>query len=95
MIIFSPGGDVDTFEVGPDEIVCIPTAYFHYIENIGDEELHFAVFFSHEKPQDIGISGAFGSYSNEVLGAVFNVNSKIFESLPKYQENLLVVEGGG
>ena len=95
MIIFSPGGDVDTFEVGPDEIAFIPTAYFHYIENIGDEELHFAVFFSHEKPPHIGISGAFGSYSNEVLGAVFNVNPKIFESLPKYQENLLVVEGGG
>jgi oxalate decarboxylase len=95
MIIFSPGGDIDAFEVGPDQIVFIPTAYFHYIENIGDEELHFAVFFSHEKPQDIGISGAFGSYSNEVLGAVFNVNPKIFESLPKYQEDLLVVAGGG
>ena len=95
MIIFSPGGNVDAFEVGPDQIVFIPTAYFHYIENIGDEELHFAVFFSHEKPQDIGISGAFGSYSNEVLGSVFNVNPKIFESLPKYQEDLLVVVGGG
>ena len=43
---------------------CIKFTYFHYIENIGDEELHFAVFFSYEKPQDIGISGAFGSYSN-------------------------------
>jgi oxalate decarboxylase len=78
MTIFSPGGDIDTFEVGPDQIVFIPTAYFHYIENIGDEELHFAVFFSCEKPQDIGISGAFGSYSNEVLGAVFDVDPKIF-----------------
>jgi oxalate decarboxylase len=95
MIIFSPGGNVDTFEVEPNQIVFIPTAYFHYIENIGDEELHFAVFFSHEKPQDIGISGAFGAYSNEVLGAVFNMNPKIFKSLPKYQEDLLVVAGGG
>ena len=44
MTIFSPGGDVDTFEVGPEQIVFIPTVYFHYIENIGDEELHFAGF---------------------------------------------------
>jgi oxalate decarboxylase len=95
MTIFSPGGDIDTFEVGPDQIVFIPTAYFHYIENIGDEELHFAFFFSHDKPQDIGISGAFGSYSNKVLGAVFNANPKIFEALPKYQEDLLVEAGGG
>jgi oxalate decarboxylase len=95
MVIFSPGGNIDTFEVGPDQIVFIPTAYFHYIENIGDEELHFAVFFSHEKPQDIGISGAFGAYSNEVFGAVFNVDPKVFESLPKYQKDLFVVAGGG
>jgi oxalate decarboxylase len=95
MIIFSPGGEVDTFDVGPDQIVFIPTAYFHYIENIDDEELHFAVFFSHEKPQDIAISGAFGAYSNEVLGAVFNVDPKVFESLPKYQKDLFVVAGGG
>jgi len=95
MTIFSPGGNIDTFEVGPDQIVFIPTAYFHYIENIGEEELHFAVFFSHEKPQDIGISGAFGAYSNEVFGAVFNVDPKIFESLPKYQKDLFVVAGGG
>lgn len=51
--------------------------------------------FSHDKPQDIGISGAFGSYSNEVLGAVSNANPKIFEALPKYQEDLLVEAGGG
>jgi oxalate decarboxylase len=95
MKIFSPGGNIDTFEVEPNQIVFIPTAYFHYIENIGDEELHFAVFFSHEKPQDIGISRAFRAYTNEVLGAVFNMNPKIFESLPKYKEGLLVVVGGG
>jgi oxalate decarboxylase len=89
----SPSGIIDTFEVGPDQIVFVPAAYFHYIENNGDEELHLAVFFSHEKPQDMGVSGAFGSYSNEVLGAVFNMNPKTFESLPRYQEDL--VAGGG
>jgi oxalate decarboxylase/phosphoglucose isomerase-like protein (cupin superfamily) len=36
MIIFGPGDTLDTFEVGPGEIVFIPPAYFHYIENIDD-----------------------------------------------------------
>ena len=70
MTIFSPGNSIDTFEVGPGEIVFIPPAYFHYIENVNtNEDMQFAVFFDHERPEDIGLSGAFGAYSNEVLGS--------------------------
>ena len=41
-----PGDTVDTFEVGPGEIVFIPPAYFHYIENIddNDDDVQFAIF---------------------------------------------------
>ena len=95
MTIFSPGDTVDTFEVGPGEIVFIPSAYFHYIENLDDsDDMQFAVFFNHERPEDIGISGAFGAYSNEVLGSIFGLQPKTLESLPKYQEDLFVVSAG-
>jgi oxalate decarboxylase len=95
MTVFSPGDNIDTFEVGPGEIVFIPPAYFHYIENVNaDEDLQFAVFFNHERPEDIGLSGAFGAYSNEVLGSVFGLQPKVLDSLPKYQEDLFVVAGG-
>jgi oxalate decarboxylase len=95
MTIFSPGDNVDTFEVGTGEIVFIPSAYFHYIENVnGSEDMQFAVFFNHERPEDIGISGALGAYSNEVLGSVFGLQPKILDALPKYQEDLFVVAGG-
>jgi oxalate decarboxylase len=94
MTIFSPGDKVDTFEVGPGEIVFIPSAYFHYIENVNaSEDMQFAVFFNHERPEDIGISGAFGAYSNEVLGSIFGLQPKILDALPKYQEDLFVVAG--
>ena len=95
MTIFSPGDNVDTFEVGPGEIVFIPPGYFHYIENVNaSEDMEFAVFFNHERPEDIGISGAFGAYSNEVLTSVFGLQPKILDALPKYQEDLFVVAGG-
>ena len=95
MTIFSPGDKVDTFEVGPGEIVFIPSAYFHYIENVNtNEDMQFAVFFNHERPEDIGISGALGAYSNDVLGSVFGLQSNILDALPKYQEDLFVVAGG-
>jgi oxalate decarboxylase len=95
MTVFSPGDNVDTFEVGPGEIVFVPSAYFHYIENVNaNEDMQFAVFFDHERPEDIGLSGAFGAYSNEVLGSVFGLQPKVLDSLPKYQEDLFVVAGG-
>jgi oxalate decarboxylase len=96
--IFGPGDSIDTFEVGPGQIVFIPPAYFHYIENIGDndEDMQFAIFFNHERPEDLGISGSFGAYSNEILASVFGVQpSTILDSLPKYLEDLFIVTGAG
>ncbi|WP_148685835.1 cupin domain-containing protein [Candidatus Nitrosocosmicus hydrocola] len=96
MTIFSPGDNVDTFEVGVNDIVFIPPGYFHYIENLNsNEDMQFAVFFNDERPEDIGISGAFGVYSNEVLASLFKVESKVLDSLPKYQEDRFVVAAGG
>ena len=44
VVALGPGDSVDTFEVGPGEIVFIPPAYFHYIENIGGGDMRFAIF---------------------------------------------------
>ncbi len=95
MTIFSPGDKVDTFEVGTNEIVFIPPGYFHYIENLDpNEDMQFAVFFNDERPEDIGISGGLGAYSNDGLGSLFGVETKVLNSLPKYQEDFFVVAGG-
>ena len=56
--------------------------------------MQFAVFFNHERPEDIGISGALGAYSNDVLGSIFGLGPKILDDLPKYREDLFVVAGG-
>jgi oxalate decarboxylase len=50
------------------------------------EGMQFAVFFNHERPEDIGISGAFGAYSNKVLGSIFGLEPKILDALPKYKK---------
>lgn len=95
MTIFCPGDKADTFEIGANEIVFIPPGYFHYIENVdSNEAMQFAVFFNDERPEDIGITGAFGAYSNEILGSTFGLEPKVLDSFPKYQEDLFVVSGG-
>lgn len=91
MIILSPNGERDIFEVEEGDLVFIPPAYFHYIENIGKSEMHFAIFFNHESPEDIGISGSIGAYSNDVLASVFQVKPEIFQKFSKPQEDRFVV----
>jgi oxalate decarboxylase len=94
MIILSPGGSVDTFDVNPGQIVFIPPAYFHYIENPNSiNNMHFAVYFGHEKPEDIDISGALSAYSNEVLAAVFKLDPTVLDKLPTLEEDVFVVAG--
>jgi len=96
LMVLSPGGSVDMFEVGPGEIYFIPTGFFHYIENLDSiNNMHFAIFFSSDIPADIGISGMLSAYSNNVLGASFNLDPTYFNKLPRLTEDVLVVSGAG
>jgi oxalate decarboxylase len=94
MTIFGHGATHNTFTIERDEITFVPQGFLHHIENISEEETMFIITFNHEKPEDIGISGAFGAYSDQVFGAVFNVDPKVFDLYP-YQKDLFVVAGGG
>lgn len=94
--IFSPDGTGNTFDVGPGQIVFIPSAYFHYIENIDPANTtHFLVFFNSERPEDTGISGALSSFSNEVLAAVFNSDPALFNTLPRLEQDVFLISGAG
>jgi oxalate decarboxylase len=96
MTIFGPDDKGITFEVGPGQIVFIPPAYFHYIENTDPGNItHFAVFFNSERPEDTGISGALSSYSNEVLAAVYDSEPSFFSRLPKLEQDVFLVSGAG
>ncbi len=92
--LLSPGGDVDTFDMKAGDMSFLPRGYLHHIENTGQDPAHFAIFFNHTSPSDIGVSGCLGAYSNEVLAALFGVPVGYLDSLPKYQQDLFVVGGG-
>lgn len=95
IVLLSPGEQVDGFDMEPGDMSFLPQGYYHYIENSGDEPVHFAVFFNHTMPSDIGLSGSLGAYSNDLLASVFKVPVSYFGKLPKYQEDLFIVAGGG
>lgn len=96
LIVLSPDGSKDTFEVTPGEIYFIPVGFFHYIENLdSNKNMHFLLFFSSEMPGDIGTSGMLSAYSNNVLGATFDLDPAYFDKLPRSTEDVLMVSGGG
>jgi oxalate decarboxylase len=91
--LLSPGGSVNTFDMEKGDISFLPQGYLHYIENIGDEDAHFAIFFNHAAPSDIGFSGCFGAFRNDLFAALFGVPSNYFDHIPKYQKDRLIISG--
>lgn len=95
LTIYSPGRDKDTFDLLPGQGSIIPAGYFHHIENIGSKELHMTVYFNHAAPSDIGLSGALSAYSKELLASLFSMEPNFFAKLHKFQEDRMIVTGGG
>ena len=82
MTIFGPNAGRDTFTVDRGEIVFVPRGYLHHIENIGTEVAKFVLAFSHEKPEDLGITGSIGSMPNPILDLTFSQSSsKLLQSI--------------
>ena len=75
--IVSNFGEKDgPFEAGVGDAVFIPKAYFHYIKNIGEEDLEIAIFFNDDKPEDIGLNEATAILSDENMAQTFDISDK-------------------
>jgi oxalate decarboxylase len=95
LTLLSPGGKIENFDLKVDQGSIIPTGYFHCIENIGPDELLMAVYFNNSLPNDIGLSGAMSAYSQEVLASLFSVDPQFFSKIHTFQEDRMIVSGGG
>lgn len=95
LTILSPGGKIDTFDLKVGQGSIIPAGYFHHIENIGTDELRMTVYFNNKNPDDIGLSGALSAYSKEVLASLFSVDPKLLSKIHQFQEDRMIVSGGG
>ena len=84
--VFSNGSFHDTFAVHAGEMFFVPSGYLHHFENTGDTEAEFIIAFSHESPEDFGISAAVGCMSNSVLGNTFGLPRRAFDGLRKSPE---------
>jgi oxalate decarboxylase len=86
-----PDGSVDTYYLKPGDIYFIPAAYRHQIEVVGDEEIHFLIFFDQTMPRDVGYRTLATALSREVLAATFGVRENNMPQFPVTVKEPLIV----
>ena len=77
-------------------MVFVPMGFFHYFENIGEDDLQFLISFNNseaESDDDIGVSVSLGGVPNHVLAATFGVPEKVFDQVPKLHKEVAIVKG--
>jgi len=89
--VLSPDGALETFEAHEGEGGFAPTSYFHYLENIGDEEAEIIAYFSSAEPNYIGIGEVMGTLTDEALGSIFNTTADYFKNMEKPQGPKIIV----
>lgn len=89
--VLSPDGKVDILSVNAGQGAFARASYFHNIENVGSEDVEVVAYFSDAQPDYIGIGEVIGSYSNELLSSVFNLQSNYFDQFKKPQGPLVIV----
>jgi oxalate decarboxylase len=95
MAVVAPNNEWKIFEVSAGQVVFVPMGYFHYFENIGDDELRFLVVFNDsasESSDDIGISVSRGGVPNHVLAATFGVDASVIRQLPKLHKEVVIAQ---
>lgn len=92
MSIMDPDGSVETFTLKSGDVYFIPASYPHQIEVLGDEQIHFLIFFDQPMPKDVGFRQAGAIFSPEVIAAAFGVDKKVLPVLPYDNEDPLLVK---
>jgi oxalate decarboxylase len=92
MSILDPDGTVDTYLLSPGDVYFVPRAYPHQIEVLGDDDIHFLIFFDQPTPGDVGYRASVSAFSRPVLAATFGVDLATLPEFPFTPVDPLLVE---
>jgi len=82
----------ETFVVQAGHAFFIPSGALHSIENIGHERAEVILQFSHEEPEDFGLSSVFGMFSDAVLGNTWDTPKSHFEKMKRVSKESFIVK---
>ena len=76
----------------PGQIGFIPQGYAHYIENVGSEDMRWAIVFNNTYPDDIGLSTTFGGVPTHTFTDTFSLPPGALADANKPDHTLFIVE---
>ena len=53
MRVLDPDNSLDEYLLGPGDVYFVPRAFPHHIEVLGEDDIHFLIFFDQPMPGDI------------------------------------------
>ncbi len=85
---YATGNKRETILVKEGEAFLIPSGAIHSIENLSKEKSELILHFSHEEPEDFGLSSTFGMFSDAVLGNTWGVSGRVFKTMKRSTDDL-------
>ena len=82
MSVLAPNGEVTTYYLGPGDAYYVPINWPHQIEDVGDDDIHFLIFFDQPTPQDVGFKASASAMGNDIMQATLGVKDK--KDLPNF-----------
>ncbi|MBS0648127.1 MAG: cupin domain-containing protein [Verrucomicrobia bacterium] len=82
----------ETFIVSKGHAFFIPSGALHSLENIGNETAEAILQFSHEEPEDFGLSFVLGMFSDAVLGNTWDIPSSHFKALKRLSKESFIAK---
>jgi len=91
MTVLDPDGSTDTYELEAGDLYFIPPAFPHHIEDIGEGDFHFLVFFDQPMPADIGYRTSASLCPPGVMAGTLGVAIDDLPDFPVTPEDPLIV----
>jgi oxalate decarboxylase len=82
MRVLDPDGTLDEYILSPGDVYFVPRAYPHHIEDIGEDDINFLIFFDQPTPGDIGYRATASAFSHEALAAGFGIRERDLPQFP-------------
>lgn len=90
--MYASGDQKEAFLVSAGDAFFIPSGALHSLETVGEEKAVFILQFSHEQPEDFGLSAAFGMFSDAVLGNTWEQPAELFHTIERSTQELFITK---
>jgi oxalate decarboxylase len=81
--VFDNADEFSSFTISAGQMFHIDSGALHHVENIGDDTAELIVVFSHERPEDFSLRGAFGAMTDAVLGNTYDLPAAAWAAVPR------------